>query len=167
MLLAYGNYLGALCKPSSPRDRRDMRSAARTQRSNAQASLDRMGSEPGTPGHLMELAQTLHANGNRLARTAMTLEALIDENKRHPHWDAIGEYTGQAQAVLQDMAQALREERDPAPLPDLRGQQRALAQLLAGSEAEDRQIDESIVQVTDRLADNIDTIHHILARKTA
>jgi uncharacterized membrane protein YccC len=167
MLLAYGNYLGALCKPSSPRDRRDMRSAARTQRSNAQASLDRMGSEPGTPDHLMELAQTLYANGNRLARTAMTLEALIDENRRHPNWDAIGEYISQARAVLIDMAQALREERDPAPLPDLRGQQRALARLLTGSEAGDRRIDESIVHVTDRLADNIDTIHHILARRTA
>ena len=69
MLDAYASYLRALAQPAHARAHREARTAARTARTNAQASIERMRSEPATPAGLLALAQALFANGNRLART--------------------------------------------------------------------------------------------------
>jgi uncharacterized membrane protein YccC len=165
MLDAYGNYLASLAGPAAPGERRDARSAARTARTNAQASLDRMRNEPGTPAHLLELAETVFANGNRLARSSMWLESLLDQEGLPPEWPAVGAYVAQAAPALHELATALREKRNPAPIADLRSLQRGLGEALA--RAPDRDVAEALVQVTDRLTDNIDTLDHILTRKPA
>ncbi|MDQ6646072.1 MAG: FUSC family protein, partial [Pseudomonadota bacterium] len=76
MIDAYASYLRALAPPDGSTPPDSARTAARRARTNAQASIERMRSEPGTPPELLALARAVYSNGNRLARTSMTLEAL-------------------------------------------------------------------------------------------
>jgi len=162
MLDAYAGYLGALANPERRDGRREARTAARTARSNAQASLDRMRAEPATPAVLLELANALFANGNRLARTAMTLEALIDDHHNLPETAEMCAFVDHSATALHEIAAALRAQRAPDPLPDLRGLQRSLATLL--NMAEDRQAAELLTRISDRLVDNVNTLAHITGR---
>jgi uncharacterized membrane protein YccC len=162
MLDAYANYLNALAHPERRDGRREARTAARTARSNAQASLDRMRAEPATPALLLELATALFANGNRLARTAMTLEALIDDHESLPETAEMCAFVDHAAHALHETAQALRAQRAPERLPDLRGLQRTLAALL--NMAEDKQAAELMTRISDRLVDNVNTLAHITGR---
>jgi uncharacterized membrane protein YccC len=162
MLDAYASYLAALARPEQRDRHRETRTAARTARINAQASLERMRTEPGTPLHLLELAEALFANGNRLARTAMTFEALIDAHENLPEQAEVAAFVQRAADATAEVAAALRENRAPAALPDLRGDQRALLALLAL--ADDRQTGELVARIADRLTDNVDTLAHVVAR---
>ncbi|ULU24743.1 FUSC family protein [Dyella terrae] len=162
MLDAYADYLNALARPERRDGRREARTAARTARSNAQASLDRMRAEPGTPAPLLELANALFANGNRLARTAMTLEALIDDHHSLPETAEMCSFVDHAAGALHAIANALRAQRAPEHLPDLRGLQRTFAALL--NMAEDRQAAELLARISDRLVDNVNTLAHITGR---
>ncbi|GAA0709849.1 putative membrane protein YccC [Dyella sp. SG562] len=162
MLDAYAGYLQCLARPGRRDAQRESRTAARTARSNAQASLDRMRAEPATPTQLMDLASTLFANGNRLARTAMTLEAVIDDHEALPEATEIGAFVEHVAAALHTIATALRDHRAPTDLPDLRALQRSLASLLAM--AEDRRAAELLERLSDRLVDNVNTLAHIVGR---
>ncbi|MEW9623851.1 FUSC family protein [Rhodanobacter geophilus] len=160
MLGAYAGYLRALAVPEQREAQRETRSLARTARSNALASLERMRAEPGTPRSLLELARALFANGNRLARTAMALEALGEASPSRPA--AMNAFVATCADAVQAIATALRERRAPDALPDLRALQQALPAALrqAGGQAEA----ESLVRLGDRLTDNIDTLAHVLRR---
>jgi uncharacterized membrane protein YccC len=162
MLEAYANYLCALAAPEQRNTHRETRTAARTARTNAQASLDRMRSEPATPAHLLELANALFANGNRLARTAMTLEALRDDQAQLPEQTEINGFVEQAGASLREIAAALRDQRNIVPASDLRALQRALSTSLQTTA--DRQTGASIDRICDRLVDNVNTLAHVVGR---
>jgi uncharacterized membrane protein YccC len=162
MFDGYAAYLATLAGPAPARERRDARTLSRTARTNAQASLDRMRSEPATPVHLMEMAQTLFANGNRLARTAMTLEAMVDdmgEANRDLVWPLVRESSG----ALHTLADALRHSRPPDSLPDLRSRQREIVTALARGRGTG--MADQMATITDRLVDNVNTINHILQRR--
>jgi uncharacterized membrane protein YccC len=163
MLDAYAVYLATLVGPAAPRERRDARTLSRTARTNAQASLDRMRSEPATPAHLMELAQTLFANGNRLVRTAMTLEAMVDDMGDRLDWDQVSPLVHEASTALHTLSGALRDAQPPGPLPDLRSRQREIVAALARRRGPGTA--DQVVGISDRLVDNINTINHILARR--
>jgi uncharacterized membrane protein YccC len=160
MLDAYAGYLGSLAAPEQREAQRDTRSLARTARSNALASLERMRAEPGTPQSLLELARALFANGNRLARTAMALEALGDEPAARPA--AVNDFVASCATAVQTIANALRGQRAPDALPDLRTLQQSLLASLrqAGTQAEA----EPLIRLSDRLTDNINTLAHVLRR---
>ncbi|OOG50272.1 FUSC family protein [Rhodanobacter sp. C01] len=162
MLDAYASYLRALAQPDQHNAHHETRSAARTARTNAQASLDRMRSEPATPPELLALARTLFANGNRLARTAMTLEAMVDDLARLPAQAEIRHFVEQSAETVQAIATALREQRGMDTLPDLRTRQRTLVALLQG--ADDRAAAESLMRLSDRLVDNVNTLAHVVNR---
>ncbi|HEX5305776.1 MAG TPA: FUSC family protein [Dyella sp.] len=162
MLDAYASYLAALAAPERRDAHREARTAARTARTNAQASLERMRGEPGTPLPLLELAQALFANGNRLARTAMALEALIDDRERLPESAEIGGFVQASADALHQIAQALREQQPLPTLPALRDLQRSLAALLALSD--DTPTATLVERLGDRLADNILTLAHAVER---
>ena len=163
MLDAYASYLRALARADQPNTHRETRTAARTARINAQASIDRMRTEPATPPELLALARALFANGNRLARTAMTLEAVIDDVAALPAQGDISRFVEQAAQALQDIATALREQRaiDAAP-DDLRNLQRALVAVM--QDAPDRAASELLARITDRLVDNIHALAYALKR---
>jgi uncharacterized membrane protein YccC len=165
MLDAYASYLRAMAQPGQAGARRDTRTAARTARTNAQASIDRMRTEPATPPELLALGRALFANGNRLARTAMTLEALLDDLATLPAQAEINDFIGHAADALQTIATALREQRAMAPLPDLRTMQRTLVGMMHG--VEDHASAELLARISDRLVDNIDTLAHVTNRNRA
>ncbi|WP_426702564.1 FUSC family protein [Rhodanobacter sp. Col0626] len=162
MLDAYASYLRALAQPDQRNAQREARGAARTARTNAQASIDRMRTEPATPPELLSLARALFANGNRLARTAMTMEALLDDLASLPAQADIERFVDHAADALQMIAAALREQRTMDSLPDLRAMQRTLASLLQGTE--ERATADLLVRVSDRLVDNIDTLAYVTHR---
>jgi uncharacterized membrane protein YccC len=162
MLDAYAGYLAALAAPSQREAHREARTAARTARTNAQASLERMRAEPATPPALLDLAHALFANGNRLARTAMSFEALLDEDGAMPEQEANCRFVACAADATRAIAGALRERRAPGPLPDLRAMQRELARRLEASA--DRGHADLLIRIGDRLTDNVNTLAHVTGR---
>ena len=162
MLDAYADYLRALGRPQRRNTHLETRTAARTARTNALASLERMRAEPATPASLLDLAQALFANGNRLARTAMSLEALLQHRTSLPEQTEVSAFIDHAATTLHGIAGALREQRAMSEVPDLLMLQRSLASLLAM--AEDPASAEQVARLTDRLADNINTLAHVVGR---
>jgi uncharacterized membrane protein YccC len=162
MLDAYASYLRALAQPDQGGDRNDTRTAARTARTNAQASIDRMRTEPATPPELLALARALFANGNRLARTAMALEATLDDLATLPAADAIGRFIEHNADAVQAIATALREQQPLGALPGLRAMQRELVTSM--QEVGDRAVPELLARISDRLVDNVDTLAHVTKR---
>jgi hypothetical protein len=162
MLDAYASYLRAMAQPAQAGAQRDTRTAARTARTNAQASIDRMRTEPATPPELLALARALFANGNRLARTAMTLEALLHDLATLSGQTEISRFIEHAADALRTIAAALREQRAIDPLPPLRAMQRTLVGITQN--AGDRAAAELLARVTDRLVDNIDTLAYVANR---
>ncbi|MET0254172.1 MAG: FUSC family protein [Luteibacter sp.] len=164
MMSAYADYLDALVAPADRGTRHEVRTSTRTARTNAQASVERMRAEPGTPPVLLELAETLFANGNRLARTAMALESLIDLDEVPEAWVHVGPFIHEAAVALRAQADALtRIEGVPVP-PLLREHQRSLMGSL--SRSTDRELAEALERLTDRLTDNVDTIAHVVTRRS-
>ncbi|MEO6798600.1 MAG: FUSC family protein [Rhodanobacter sp.] len=161
MLDAYADYLHVLAGPAAE-TRGEIRTAARTARINAQASIERMRSEPATPPPLLALARKLLANGNRLARTAMTLEAMLDDVSRLPAQIEFRAFVVESADALQAISTALRTRRPTPVLPDLRGLQRALVGCMPGSPQVPTA--EWLERITDRLVDNVDTLAHIVNR---
>lgn len=163
MLEAYAAYLNDLLPPALVHARSGSRSAARTARTNAQASIERLRSEPATPAELLALARALFANGNRLARSAMTLEALLDDLAVLPAQEPINHFIATVADTVQQLATALRQRRAPDALPDLRGLQRAL--MASAQQSGNRSATELLERISDRLVDNVDTLAHVLQRK--
>ncbi|WP_329740920.1 FUSC family protein [Dyella sp. A6] len=163
MLDAYANYLTALASPTHRDAHREARTAARTARTNAQASLDRMRAEPATPASLLELASALFANGNRLARTAMTLEAFVDERGQGQNSSEIAAFVMHAATALHEIAGALRDTRRPGALPDLRTEQRSLCSQL--DTLNDPAAAAQLERISDRLTDNVNTLAYVVGRQ--
>jgi len=160
MLDAYADYLDHLaCCGGTVRG--EIRSAARTARINAQASIERMRSEPATPPALLALARQLLANGNRLARTAMTLEAMLGDLARLPPSTGLADFIGECIRALHAISDALRQQAPLTGLPDLRAAQRALVRRTAGADAASVDL---LGRISDRLVDNIDTLAHVINR---
>jgi uncharacterized membrane protein YccC len=162
MIDGYADYLRALGRPQRRATHHETRTAARTARTNALASLERMRAEPATPTPLLDLAQALFANGNRLARTAMTLEAQLHHRANLPEQTEVSAFIDHAATALHGIAGALREQRAVTGMPDLRMLQRSLGRLLAMSE--DTATAHEVARLTDRLVDNVNTLAHVLVR---
>ena len=162
MIDAYADYLRALARPERREAHREARTAARTARSNAQASIDRMRAEPATPINLLELASTLLLNGNRVARTAMSLEALLHDRETLPEQAEVSNFIDHAVGTLHELAAALRENRAATAGTDLRQLQRSLYALL--NMADDRACAEQLIRISDRLVDNVNTLAHVVGR---
>jgi uncharacterized membrane protein YccC len=162
MLDAYAGYLRALAHPERRDSHREARTTARTARTNAQASLDRMQAEPATPLPLLELANALFLNGNRLVRTTMALEALLHDCDNLPEQVEVTHFIDRSASHLHALAVALRDNQLPPPAPELRQLQRSLSTLLAM--ADDKPRAEQLVRISDRLVDNINTLAYVVGR---
>ena len=163
LLRAYAFYVESLGAATQAPERREARNGARVARANAEAALGRLLAEPATPPSLAELTQSLLANGNRLARTTMTLEAALigPDAALAEKW--IQPLAGEGASSLRLIAEAVERQAPPPPLsPRLRAVQRGLARELgaAGVAAE-------LAALSDRLVDNINTLGHVVARARA
>lgn len=104
------------------------RLAARLARSNAEASVDRVSSEPGASKQEANLLAAMLASSHRFVHAAMTLEAALARGRPAPAREAFQTFTHDVELTLHSLAAALlgspvsRED-----LPDLREDHRALA----------------------------------------
>jgi uncharacterized membrane protein YccC len=164
MIDAYRLYFETLLR-SDAQARADARAVARATRTNAQASLDRYAGEPRHDAQMIALAEAVFANGNRLVRACMALEAVLMDAPDVVHDEAILGFGERVDAALRAIATSLREQRPPA-FAALRPEERKLAAQLESNsdvEAEERYVAAAIAHAFDRLTDSIDTLAHVMA----
>lgn len=159
MLDAYRDYLMAVLHGNA-QARHDTRIDARAARSAAQASLDRLRSEPASRANVPR-AEALVAQANRLVRAAMMLEAARSDGAFDAELEG---FAGACDAALREAAAALRESRAPHGEFPLRSRQRAL---LASLAEESDAFTMTLRDASDRVVDAIDSLLHALARAGA
>lgn len=140
----------------------DTRAAARVARTNAQASIERLRGEPRSRRNLRELklAESLLANGNRLIRATLSLEAVLSDGHRLPTLDALAAFAQQADQALSEVIACLRDGGVPA-VATLRHAERQLANALAAMH--DRSpTTAALADTIDRVTDCIGTLAHVL-----
>jgi uncharacterized membrane protein YccC len=124
---AYRAYFGAVCDAyaspgpdAQPRLDR-VRLAARLARSNAEASLARLLSEPGVSEERVATLRKLLANSHRFVLAVMALEAGLMRSAPAPVRESFRTFSQGVVTSLQQLADALRDKPvDPAAMPDLR-----------------------------------------------
>lgn len=132
---------------------RQLRSEARLARSNAEATIERMLSEPASQASIAPRAAVgLLAALRRHALAALSLHAGLDRGvpQAVPGVRLLGE---QLTASLQAIADAVRSGSQPAPLPPLRETQLAMAP----------SADALVGQETDLMVDSVKTMAELLA----
>ncbi|HEY9112784.1 MAG TPA: FUSC family protein [Rhodanobacteraceae bacterium] len=156
MLDAYRNYLTAVLRGDA-QARHGTRIDARAARSAAQASLDRLRSEPASRANVPR-AEALVAQANRVVRAGMMLEAVRGDAGDFPPRQ-IDEFANACDAAMREAAEALRESRAPQGEFHLRSGQRALvASLPQPGDA----FDVGLRDTSDRIVDAIDGLLHVL-----
>jgi uncharacterized membrane protein YccC len=163
LIEAYRDYMSALLH-SHPGQLEDARNSARTARTNAQASIERLRGEPRHKRNLpsLRLAETLVANANRLIRICMSLEAVLQDHDKLPQSPELAAFTEQAEQALTAIATALRDRTAP-PSIGLRPYERKLATaLFHDPAAENDPVNVALADSCDRIADSVNTLAHIL-----
>jgi uncharacterized membrane protein YccC len=163
LLRAHAAYLASLGHAGQSPERGAARNAVRVARTNAEAALGRLLAEPATTAAGAELAQSLLTNSNRLARTTMTLDAVLGAPESG--WEAglIQTLLAQGAGALEQIAEAVENKAPPTCIsPRLRASQRDLAQKLG--ERSDAGTGGELAILSDRLVDNINTLAHVVAR---
>jgi uncharacterized membrane protein YccC len=163
LLEAYASYVGSLGPAAPAGQRGETRQAVRVARANAEAAVARLLEESDTPPGLAELAQSLLANSNRLARTVMTLDAVLGQPAPPPALQALGQLLEHCALALRQVAGATAEAEPPPP-SDLRARQRECARE-GGAGGGGLAVE--LMTLSDRLVDNINTLGHIVARAQA
>lgn len=140
----------------------DSRAAARVARTNTQASIERLRGEPRSRRNLEELkrAESLLANGNRLIRATLSLEAVLRDGHPLPALEGLPAFAEQADQALAELSACLREGRVPAPATlrtAERGVSDALTALPDGLPAA-----AALADTIDRITDSIGTLTHLL-----
>jgi uncharacterized membrane protein YccC len=166
LLRAYAAYLTSLGAADRIQEPREARNAVRVARANAEAALTRLLAEPAASDSPAELAQSLLTNGNRLARTTMTLDAARSTPAMARAWPLVQPLLAQSAGTLEQIAVAVEQSARPDCIsPRLRTAQRELTRGLAI--AADAEIGSELTALSDRLVDNINTLAHIVDRSPA
>ncbi|HET9835873.1 MAG TPA: FUSC family protein [Rhodanobacteraceae bacterium] len=162
---AYRDYLVAvLC--GDARARFEARTAARAARSNAQASLERLRQEPRSRANLPR-AEALLSQANRFMRAAMALEAARTDAHDLPLPPQVAAFADACAIALREAAAGVREDRAPGEPPRLRELQRALASVLNDhASAVPAALSAALLDASDRIADAIDSLLHVLKTRT-
>jgi uncharacterized membrane protein YccC len=163
LLDAYRQYFLAVAGDDS-RVRADVRALSRRARTNALASLDRLRGEP-RRRHLVATAEGVFANANRFLRAAMALEAMRQSAAPLSNRDAVETFAASVNDVMNSLARALRGGKAPAIGSALREAQSQLRDALRATSADnDPVLVAAWVDASDRIADSIGTLAHLLTR---
>jgi uncharacterized membrane protein YccC len=171
MLDSYRRYFTALLL-SSVQARADARVAARLARSNAIDSLTRLEAEPWKDQALVELAERVFANANRLVRAVMELDAVLRDPALVPVSAAtLQQFIRKVDDAIALMAQGLRDHYAVTIPRDLRDAQRALAreldsQMATASDPNARAALAALKYASDRITDPVNTLGHVLREPT-
>jgi uncharacterized membrane protein YccC len=104
-----------------------VRQASRLARTNLEASVARLRTEPGLPPERLTALNTILANGHRLIHAMMSLEADLFRSQPVPARPAFRTFANDVDATLYFLAAYLRGiPVHPTDLPDLREDHRAL-----------------------------------------
>jgi len=168
LLEAQGAYarvvLRAFLDPKNfdPGESRATQLASRRARTNAEAAVDLMKSEPvSTRGVSLAAAQGVLAASRRIGVASLTLSARIGEREDTLR-ETLETLISDVEAAFAIVVEALRTTTSPAALPPLRDDQTVLARALS---AEPEAHWELLVSETDVLVDSIDTIAELLRRR--
>ncbi|WP_341809064.1 FUSC family protein [Xanthomonas oryzae pv. oryzicola] len=161
LLSAYRDYLRHLLLGQMD-DLDDTRAAARVARTNAQASIERLRGEPRSRRNLQELklAESLLANGNRLIRATLLLEAVLSDGHPLPTLEALPAFAQQADQALSELIDCLRNGSIPAAAT-LRNAERQLSDALAAL-PDSSPTTAALADTIDRVTDSIGTLTHLL-----
>ncbi|WP_207306908.1 FUSC family protein [Xanthomonas oryzae] len=161
LLSAYRDYLRHLLLGQMD-DLGDTRAAARVARTNAQASIERLRGEPRSRRNLQELklAESLLANGNRLIRATLLLEAVLSDGHPLPTLEALPAFAQQADQALSELIDCLRNGSIPA-VATLRNAERQLSDALAAL-PDSSPTTAALADTIDRVTDSIGTLTHLL-----
>ena len=132
-----------------------VRQAGRLARSNLEASIGRLRTEPGVPPERLTALNTILANSHRLIHALMALEAGLLRSQPMPARPAFRNFANDVDTTLYFLAAYLRGTTvHPGDLPDLREDHRAL--LLSGDRRSERY---QLVNVeTDRVTNSLNTL---------
>jgi hypothetical protein len=163
MLESYAAYLASL-RDGSVAMRRDARGEARVKRSNAQASLERLRQEPRSGEGLLATGEAIFANGSRLARAAMMLEAATGGSVQDlPSREQLEALLAAAAARTVEIAAHLRERSPPPPADMLAAAARALRTALAAQPADTH----GLADIADRIEDILATLAFLSTPKSS
>ncbi|WP_045758126.1 FUSC family protein [Xanthomonas albilineans] len=164
LLLTYRDHLVAVLE-GRLQALSETRAAARTARTNVQASIERLRGEPLRKRNLRELtlAESVLANSNRLIRASLMLEAVLREAPVPPALPELQHFHEQAHIALTQLANSLRDGTPPAQAT-LRADERRLAEALAAhaQEGAEGSVLSALADASDRIADSIGTLTHVL-----
>jgi uncharacterized membrane protein YccC len=160
MLVAYRAYFHDLLH-GEPGERSATRTAARSARTNAEASLARMRDEPRRDRNLLALADGVFANANRFVRASMSLEAALDSTSALPAREALLAFATRIEASLDALAVALGEGSAPA-VGRLREEERALVEQLEAADDGNGTNEAAVAEAFDRITDCIETLSHLI-----
>jgi uncharacterized membrane protein YccC len=136
--------------------------ASRLQRTNTEAAVDLMKSEPvSTRGISLATAQGILAASRRIGVASLTMGARIGDREDASR-DVLARLIADFDTAMAIVVRSLRDVATPAPLPPLRDDQTALARAVAADPDAHWEV---LASETDVLVDSADTIAELLRRR--
>ena len=164
MLDAYRNYIESLAgvraaDESSIQELESARRGGRVARSNLEASIERLSSEPGTTREQMSRLNSVLASSHRLVHALMAWDAIFSQSPELSNSPALTLFAASVGRTLRLLADTLRGSRIPLKdFPDLREEYRAMVQARAGSRGGDGSPFDSINIEADRITNSVNTL---------
>jgi uncharacterized membrane protein YccC len=164
MLDAYRDYLHAVLRfdpaagPSIQELERSRR-AARVARSNLEASIDRLSSEPGATRDQMSRLNAILASSHRFIHAVMALNAIVLDSPAISASAPLKKFAAAVETTLALLSSALRGGRVMSrALPDLREEHRLMVQASAAGANESVARYDSISVEADRITNSVNTM---------
>jgi uncharacterized membrane protein YccC len=166
MMESYRAYFGAVVRALAGESGQGLdriRIAGRRARSNAEASVDRLGGEPGVPPSQLETLSAILVNSHSFVHAAMALESGLYRTQPVAMRPATASFAGNADQVLAAIAESLRTgQPPPRDLPDLR---EAHNQIIGSPVALTSRYDLVNVE-TDRIVNSLNTLLDYLSQRS-
>jgi uncharacterized membrane protein YccC len=160
---AYREYFHAMLRfdpadPTSAQELERSRRAARVARSNLEASVDRLSSEPGATREQMIRLNAILASSHRFIHAVMALDAIVLQTAVLSGSAPLKKFAAAAETTLALLSSALRAGRVmPRDFPDLREAHRLMVQARTGANESEARYD-SISVEADRMTNSLNTL---------
>ena len=164
MLDAYRDYIENLTRvrrddESGIQELERTRRDARVARSNLEASIDRLSSEPGTTREQMSRLNGVLASSHRFVHALMALDATFSQSPESSNSPPLKVFASGVAKTLMLLAAALRGSRIPLKeFPDLREEHRSMVQARAAFPDGDGSQFDSINIEADRITNSVNTL---------
>src|ERR1700722_19072776 len=164
ILDAYRNYTHALSR-WNPADKSWMlelervRRSARTARANLEASIDRLGSEPGTTREQIARLSAALASSHRFIHALMALDAIFLQQPPLASSPPLNTFLSKVETTLALLASTLRGAREPSKdFPNLREEHRLMVQSRTSDASSAMARFDSINIEADRITNSVNTL---------